>query len=52
MFDWKFKEVKTTADLGHKAYVKLNDMTNLNDIRHVIRDQNVVVNTIGSRIHY
>ena len=44
--------MKVTADLGHKAYVKLNDMTNLDDIRHVIRDQNVVVNCIGSRVQY
>jgi len=24
----KFKELKATADLGHKSYVKLNDFTN------------------------
>jgi len=52
LFDSKYRELKVTADLGHKAYVKLNDMTNLDDIRHVVRDQNVVVNCIGSRIHY
>ena len=27
-------------------------MTNVDDIRHVIRDQNVVVNTIGNRIGF
>ena len=27
LWDWKFKEIKTTADLGYKSYVKLNDMT-------------------------
>ena len=46
-----FKEVKPTADLGYKAYVKLNDMTNPDELAHVIRKQNVVVNCIGSRIH-
>ena len=38
IWDDKFKEVKPTADLGYKAYVKLNDMTNEADIKHVIRD--------------
>jgi NADH dehydrogenase (ubiquinone) 1 alpha subcomplex subunit 9 len=52
LFDTKFREVKVTADLGHKAYVKLNDMSSLGDIRHVIRDQNVVINCTGSRIFY
>jgi len=28
IWDDKFKEVKPTADLGYKAYVKLNDFTN------------------------
>lgn len=46
-----FKEVKPTADLGYKAYVKLNDFTNQDELAHVIRKQNVVVNCIGSRIH-
>lgn len=46
-----FKEIKPTADLGYKAYVKLNDMTNQDELAHVIRKQNVVVSCIGSRIH-
>jgi NADH dehydrogenase (ubiquinone) 1 alpha subcomplex subunit 9 len=49
IWEFKFKEIKPTADLGYKAYVKLMDMTNVNDIRHVIRDQNVVINCIGSK---
>jgi len=52
LWDWKFKEIKTTADLGYKAYVKLNDFTSQNDLAHVIRDQNTVVNCIGSHIYY
>ena len=48
----KFKDIKPTAELGYKAYVKLNDMTNQNDLKHVIRDQNTVVNCIGSRVWY
>lgn len=52
IWDMKFKEIKPTADLGYKAYVKLQDFTNLNDIRHVIRDQNTVINCIGSKVYY
>jgi len=30
----------------------LKDFTNPDELRHVIRDQNVVVNCVGSRIHF
>ena len=38
IWDLKFKEIKPTADLGYKTYVKLNDMTNQKDCDFVIRD--------------
>ena len=37
IWDDKFKEVKPTADLGYKAYVKLNDFTKESEIEHVVR---------------
>ena len=52
VWDFKFKEIKPTADLGYKAYVKLNDMTLPKEHAHVIRDQNTVINCIGCRGHY
>jgi len=52
IWDMNFREMKPTADLGHKAYVHLRDFSNHDEIRHVIRDQNVVINTIGSRVFY
>lgn len=52
IWDDRYKELKPTADLGYKAYVKLQDFTNENDIKHVIRDQNTVINTIGSRVFF
>lgn len=52
LWDFKFKEIKPTADLGYKAYVKLNDFTNPKEIAHVIRDQNTVINCIGSKVYY
>ena len=51
LWDDKFKEIKPTADLGYKAYVKLTDFTSQKDLAHVIRDQNVVVNCIGSKVY-
>jgi len=38
VWDFKFKEIKPTADLGYKAYVKLTDMTDPKEHAHVIRD--------------
>lgn len=52
LWDFKFKEIKPTADLGYKAYVKLNDMQSQDDLKHVIRDQNTVINCTGSHIYY
>ena len=38
IWDFKFKEIKPTADLGYKAYVKLQDFSKPSEISHVIRD--------------
>jgi dTDP-4-dehydrorhamnose reductase len=52
IWDFKFKELKPIADLGYKAYVKLQDFSNPNDLKHVIRDQNTVINCIGSKVYH
>ena len=52
IWDIKFKEIKPTADLGYKTYVKLQDFGNEKELQHVIRDQNTVVNCIGSHVYY
>ena len=52
IWDIKFKEIKPTADLGYKTYVKLQDFTNQKELEHVIRDQNTIVNCIGSHVFY
>lgn len=38
IWEFKFKEVKPTADMGYKSYVNLKDFTNEKELRHVIRD--------------
>ena len=50
LWDNRFKELKTTADLGYKAYMKLTDMTSEAECRHAIKDSNVVVSCVGSNI--
>ena len=52
IWDIKFKEIKPTADMGYKSYVKLQDFTNQKELSHVIRDQNTVINCIGSHVFY
>lgn len=49
-YDSKFKELKTTADLGYKTYMKLTDFTSEKEVGYAIRDSNVVVSCIGSHI--
>jgi dTDP-4-dehydrorhamnose reductase len=48
----RVKELKTTADLGYKAFMRLNDFTNESEIAHSIKDSNVVVSCIGSKAFY
>lgn len=50
LWDNRFKELKPTADLGYKAYVKIPDMSSQAECRHAIKDSNVVVNVIGSNV--
>ena len=52
IWDNRLKELKTTADLGYKAFVRLNDFTSQREIDYVLNDSNVVINTIGSKVHY
>ena len=48
----QFRELKPVADMAHKAYVHLKDFSKQSEIDWVIRDQNTVVNCIGSKIFY
>ena len=51
IWDNRFKELKPTADLGYKTYMKLTDFTNEKEIAYSLRDSNVVISCIGSKIH-
>lgn len=50
IWDNRFKELKPTADLGYKAYMKLTDFTSEKEIGYSLRDSNVVVSCIGSHV--
>jgi NADH dehydrogenase (ubiquinone) 1 alpha subcomplex subunit 9 len=51
LWDTRFKELKTTADLGYKAYMKLTDFTSEREIAYSLKDSNVVISCIGSKIY-
>ena len=51
LWDNRLKELKTTADLGYKAFMKLTDFTSEKEIGYTIRDSNVVISCIGSRVY-
>lgn len=51
LMETKFKELKTTADLGYKSYIKLTDFTSEKEIAHSFKESNVVISTIGSKVY-
>lgn len=51
LWDNRFKELKPTADLGYKTYLKLTDFTSENEISHSLKDSNVVISCIGSKVY-
>lgn len=51
IWDSRFKELKVTADLGYKTYMRLNDFTSEKECAHAIKDSNVVINCIGSKVY-
>ena len=52
IWDNRIKELKTTADLGYKSFVRLQDFTNDKEISFAMKDSNVVVSAIGSHVFY
>lgn len=52
IWDNRLKELKTTADLGYKAFLRLNDFTSEREVSYAIGTSNVVVSCIGSQVFY
>ena len=51
-WDNRFKEIKTSADLGYKTYLKLQDMTNEKEIAFSLQKSNVAISCVGSHVFY
>lgn len=45
------RELKVTADLGYKSFMKLADFTSHNELAFAMKDSNVVISTIGSKYY-
>jgi hypothetical protein len=50
LWDNRFKELKTTADLGYKTYMKLTDFTSEREIGYTLKESNTVISCIGSHV--
>ena len=51
IWDTRFKELKVTADLGYKTYMRLSDFTSEKECAYAVRDSNVVISCIGSKVY-
>mmetsp|Transcript_8921 Transcript_8921/g.6689 ORF Transcript_8921/g.6689 Transcript_8921/m.6689 type:complete len:384 (+) Transcript_8921:1-1152(+) len=51
IWDTRYKELKTTADLGYKAYLRLTDFTNEKEVAFSLKESNVVISCIGSHVY-
>jgi dTDP-4-dehydrorhamnose reductase len=52
IWDQRIRDLKLTADLGYKAFVRLNDFTSEREVGYAIGTSNVVVSCIGSHVFY
>jgi len=50
VYDTRMRELKTTADLGYKQFIRLNDMTSEKECEFSLKSSNVVISAVGSRI--
>ena len=51
-WDNRYKEIKTTADLGYKNYLKMQDMTNEKELEFSLKSSNVAISCVGSHVFY
>lgn len=46
------RDIKITADLGYKTFLRLNDMTSEREVGYAVGNSNVVVSCVGSHVFY
>jgi NADH dehydrogenase (ubiquinone) 1 alpha subcomplex subunit 9 len=49
IWDNRLKELKPSADLGYKTFVRLTDFTSEKEVAYALKDSNTVISTIGSK---
>lgn len=52
LWDNRLKELKPTADLGYKTFIRLTDMTSEKEIAYSLKESNTVVSCIGSKSYF
>ncbi len=52
IWDIRLRELKPTADLGYKAFMRVQDFTKEKEVAYSLKSSNVVINTIGSKVYY
>ena len=52
LWDNRLKELKPTADIGYKCFMKLSDFTSENEVGFSLKNSNVVISCIGSHVYY
>lgn len=52
IWDNRLKELKPTADLGYKTFMKLTDFTSEKEIAYSFKNSNTVISCIGSKPYY
>ena len=46
------RELKVTGDLGYKSFMRLADFTSHNELSYAMKDANVAISCIGSKMYY
>lgn len=52
LWDNRYKELKPSADLGYKSYIKLTDFTSEKEIAYSLKESNTVISCIGSKVYW
>ncbi len=51
-FNNRIRDLKTTADVGYRAFVRLTDFTSERETAMVMKNSNVVINLIGNKMYH
>jgi NADH dehydrogenase (ubiquinone) 1 alpha subcomplex subunit 9 len=50
IWDVRLRELKPTADLGYKTFMRLQDFTSEKEVAYSLKNSNVVISCIGSHV--